>query len=116
MSTFHFAGRHFYWRTNPEISQPIVPFNFQHWMSHSRFEQIVSYHTLMMPNKLDAPNFNDPLYSVCSFINAFNSNLIEPNTAAYVLRLTRPWFGSRCTIVGNSWFGSPKLCLLLMEN
>ncbi|CAG8637283.1 24092_t:CDS:2, partial [Gigaspora rosea] len=93
----------------------------------------------------DAPNFNDPLYSVRSFINAFNSNLIEAlgeknkipdhrkiprkphpigqewktvadGTAAYVLRLTRPWFGSGRTIVGDSWFGLPKLCLLLMES
>ncbi|CAG8848883.1 38967_t:CDS:2, partial [Gigaspora margarita] len=63
--------------TNPKITQSIVPFNFQRWMSHLQFEQIVSYHTLMMPNELDAPNFNDPLYSVHSFINAFNSNLIE---------------------------------------
>ncbi|CAG8841921.1 31083_t:CDS:2, partial [Gigaspora margarita] len=69
---FPVADYRFYWRTNPEITQPMVPFNFQCWMSHLRFEQIVSYHTLMMPNKLDAPNFNDPLYSVRSFINAFN--------------------------------------------
>ncbi|CAG8844222.1 44045_t:CDS:2, partial [Gigaspora margarita] len=123
-----------------------------------------SYHTLVTLNELDAPNFNDSLYSVCSFINAFNSNLIEAvrpgntlcieetinswlgeknkipghrkiprkphpigqewktvadkygSTAAYILRLIRPWFGSRRTIVGDSWFGSPKLCLLLMES
>ncbi|CAG8838883.1 15714_t:CDS:2, partial [Gigaspora margarita] len=25
-------------------------------------------------------------------------------------------FGNGCTIVGDSWFGSPKLCLLLIEN
>ncbi|CAG8816870.1 36466_t:CDS:1, partial [Racocetra persica] len=34
----------------------------------------------------------------------------------YVLRLTQPWFGSGRTIIGDSWFGSPKLCILLMEN
>ncbi|CAG8855134.1 8611_t:CDS:2, partial [Gigaspora margarita] len=69
MSAFLVADHRFYWRTNSEITQPIVPFNFQRWM--------ISYHTLVTPNELDAPNFNDPLYPVRSFINAFNSNLIE---------------------------------------
>lgn len=189
MSAFPVADRRFYWRTSHEQTQPIVPFDFQRWMSRSRFEQIVLYHTLMMPSELDTPNLNDPLYSVRSFINAFNSNLVdavkpgstlcidesmnswlgeknkipgrrkiprkphpvgqewktiadsstniiiqlEPcedkeieknkqfvseygSTAAYVLRLARPWFGSGRTIVGDSWFGSPKVCLLLMQN
>ncbi|CAG8586716.1 24723_t:CDS:1, partial [Gigaspora rosea] len=38
MSAFPVADRRFYWRTNPEITQPMVPFNFQLWMSHSQFE------------------------------------------------------------------------------
>jgi len=38
------------------------------------------------------------------------------STTGYVLRLTQPWFGSGRTIVGDSWFGSPKLCILLMQN
>ncbi|CAG8716655.1 9176_t:CDS:2, partial [Racocetra fulgida] len=41
MSVFLVADRRFYWRTNQEQTQPIPLFNFQHWMSRSRFEQIV---------------------------------------------------------------------------
>ncbi|CAJ0825127.1 9605_t:CDS:2 [Entrophospora sp. SA101] len=172
-----------------EGTQPLLPFNFQRWMSILRFEQIVSNHTLMMPNELEISDDNDLLSSVRSFINAFNANLIEAvipgsvlcidesmnswlgiknkipgcrkiprkphpvgqewkiladgltnivihlepcedkeiekhkcfasdygSTTGYVLRLTQPWFDSGCTIVGDSWFGSPKLCILLMQN
>ncbi|CAG8820676.1 22932_t:CDS:2, partial [Gigaspora rosea] len=97
-----------------------------------------SYYTLMMPNELDTPNFNDLLYSVSSFINAFNSNLIEavrPGNTLCIDESMNSWLGEKNkipgrrkipqkphpigqehAIVGDSWFGSPKLCLLLMEN
>ena len=39
----------------------------------------------MMPSELHLPDSNDPLYSVCSFINAFNSNLIEDVSPGSVL-------------------------------
>ncbi|CAG8834657.1 35167_t:CDS:1, partial [Gigaspora margarita] len=35
MSAFPIADCWFYWRTNQEQTQPIAPFNFQCWMSHS---------------------------------------------------------------------------------
>ncbi|CAG8586735.1 24724_t:CDS:2 [Gigaspora rosea] len=90
-----------------------------------------------MPNELDAPNFNDPLYSVCSFINAFNSCrkiLRKPYPIGQEWKTVADGFTNiiiqlepceekkieqkkhRRTIVGDSWFGSPKLCLLLMES
>ncbi|CAJ0851300.1 2534_t:CDS:2 [Entrophospora sp. SA101] len=188
MSVVPVSDRCYYWRTQ-EGTQPLLPFNFQRWMSILRFEQIVSNHTLMMPNELEISDDNDLLSSVRSFINAFNANLIEAvipgsvlcidesmnswlgiknkipgcrkiprkphpvgqewkiladgltnivihlepcedkeiekhkcfasdygSTTGYVLRLTQPWFDSGCTIVGDSWFGSPKLCILLMQN
>lgn len=34
-------------------------------------------------------------------------------TAACCLRLTRPWWRSGRTVIGDSWFGSPKACLQL---
>ncbi|CAG8686282.1 16696_t:CDS:2, partial [Dentiscutata heterogama] len=37
-------------------------------------------------------------------------------TTAYVLRLVQPWYGSGRTVVGDSWFGFPKLCIALMQN
>ncbi|CAG8748070.1 17920_t:CDS:1, partial [Racocetra fulgida] len=77
MSVFPVADRHFYWRTNQEQTQPIPLFNFQRWMSRSRFEQIVLYYTLIMPSELETPDLNNPLYSVRSFINNFNNNLVE---------------------------------------
>ncbi|CAG8780523.1 11045_t:CDS:2, partial [Gigaspora margarita] len=78
MSAFPVADCRFYWRTNPEITQPMVLFNFQHWMN--------------------APNFNDPLYSVRSFINAFNSNLIEairPRNTLCIDESTNSWLGEK---------------------
>ncbi|CAG8842687.1 1199_t:CDS:2 [Gigaspora margarita] len=92
-----------------------------------------------MPNKLNAPNFNDSLYSVHSFINAFISNLIEairPKNSLCIDESINSWLGKKnkipghhkilqklhligqdgCTIVGDSWFELPKLCLLLMES
>ncbi|CAG8841944.1 42898_t:CDS:2, partial [Gigaspora margarita] len=112
----------------------------------------------------DTPNLSDLLYSVHSFIDTFNNNLVEAvksrktlcidesmntwlvladsstniiiqlepyedkeikkkqfvadygSTAAYILWLAHPWFGNGRTIVGNSWFGLPKLCILLIKN
>ncbi|CAG8502299.1 12436_t:CDS:1, partial [Cetraspora pellucida] len=40
MSAFSVADRRFYWRTTQEITKPMDSFNFQRWMSLSRFEQI----------------------------------------------------------------------------
>ncbi|CAG8586319.1 9657_t:CDS:2, partial [Scutellospora calospora] len=189
MSAFPVADRRFYWRTTQDLTKPMASFNFQRWMPLSRFEQIVSCHTLMMICELKTPNLSDSLYPVRSFIDAFNKNLIEAvkpgktlcidesinswlgsknkipghrkiprkphpvgqewktvadgstniiiqvepcedkeiekkkqfvleygNTTAYVLHLVRPWFSSGRTIVGDSWFGSPKLCIVLMQN
>ncbi|CAG8841769.1 15227_t:CDS:1, partial [Gigaspora margarita] len=63
------------------------------------------YYTLMIPNKLDAPNFNDPLYSVRGFINAFNSNLIEavrPKNTLYIDKSMNSWLGKKNKIPGHS--------------
>ncbi|CAG8823030.1 35253_t:CDS:2, partial [Gigaspora margarita] len=35
---------------------------------------------------------------------------------AYILQLTQPWFSSSHTVIGDSWFSSPKLCIALMQN
>ncbi|CAG8834978.1 43081_t:CDS:2, partial [Gigaspora margarita] len=123
-------------------TQPLMPFNFQHWMTLLYFEQIVSQYILMIPHELEITYYNDPLFSVHSFTNAFNTNLIEAIIPGSVLCIDESmnswlesfsdgltniviqlepcedklWVGSRQTIVGNSWFGSPKLCILLIEN
>jgi hypothetical protein len=36
-------------------------------------------------------------------------------TAACVVRLTEPWWRSGRTVIADSWFGSPKSCLALMN-
>ncbi|CAG8703261.1 11080_t:CDS:1, partial [Racocetra persica] len=77
MFVFPVADRYFYWRADQEHTQPLAPFNFQCWMSRTRFEQIVSCHTLIALDELNNPNLTDPLYPVRSFINVFNSNLID---------------------------------------
>src|SRR6185295_12555977 len=97
MSAFPVADRRFYWRTTQEITKPMDSFNFQRWMSLSRFEQIVSCHTLMMACELKTPNLSDPLYPVCSFINAFNKNLIEAIKSGKTLCIDESM---------NSWLGS----------
>ncbi|CAG8836472.1 9459_t:CDS:1, partial [Racocetra persica] len=62
MSIVPVSDRRYYWRTQ-ENTQPLMPFNFQRWMSMLRFEQIVSQHTLMMPHELEITNHNDCLFS-----------------------------------------------------
>nr|CAG8616262.1 15443_t:CDS:2 [Entrophospora candida] len=86
-----------------EGTQPLLPFNFQRWMSILRFEQIVSNHTLMMPNELEISDDNDLLFSVRSFINAFNANLIEaviPGSVLCIDESMNSWLGIKNKIPG----------------
>ncbi|CAG8710339.1 37727_t:CDS:2, partial [Gigaspora margarita] len=104
MSAFPVADHRFYWRTTVELTKPMIPFNFQRWMPLARFEQIVLYHTLMMVCELDTPNLNDPLYSVRSFVDAYNKNLIEavkPEKTLCIDESMNLWLGSKNKIPGR---------------
>ncbi|CAG8803129.1 4867_t:CDS:2, partial [Gigaspora margarita] len=93
MSIVPVSDHHYYWRMQ-ENTQPLMPFNFQHWITLLHFEQIVSQHTLMMLYKLEITFHNDPLFLVRSFTNAFNTNLIEAIIPRSVLCIDEPM---------NSW-------------
>ncbi|CAG8620293.1 12771_t:CDS:2 [Gigaspora margarita] len=70
------------------------PFAFNRWMSLKQFEQILSYHILMTPYELRAPNLSNLLYSVCSFIDTFNNNLVKamkPKKTLYIDESMNTW-------------------------
>ncbi|CAG8844442.1 4270_t:CDS:2, partial [Gigaspora margarita] len=84
-------------------TQPLMPFNFQRWMTLLRFEQIVSQHTLIMPHELEITSHNDPLFLVRSFTNAFNTNLIEaiiPGSVLCIDESMNSWLGIKNKIPG----------------
>ncbi|CAG8652452.1 15302_t:CDS:2, partial [Cetraspora pellucida] len=165
MSIIPMSNRRFYWKT--QDTHPLLLFNFQRWMSILRFEQIVSHYTLIMPNELEISDSSDPLFSVHSFINAFNTNLDEaviPGSMLCIEESMNSWLGTKnkipghrkiprkphpvgqewktladgltniiiqlepCkdkeieknnsghTVIGDSWFSSPKLCIALMQS
>ncbi|CAG8719846.1 27352_t:CDS:2 [Gigaspora margarita] len=75
-----------------------------YWMSILQFEQIVSDHTLIMPNELEISNCSDPLFSVRSFINAFNTNLdkaVIPGSMLCVDESMNSWLGTKNKIPGH---------------
>ncbi|CAG8786125.1 45189_t:CDS:2, partial [Gigaspora margarita] len=80
-----------------ELFHQFLPLNYieQFVVDFINIRGRVSYHTLMIPNELDAPNVNDPLYSVCSFINAFNSEKNKIPGRCKILRKPHP--------IGQEW-------------
>ena len=32
-----------------------------------------------------------------------------------IKRLVKPWFGSACTVIADSWFGSPDMTTMLSD-
>ncbi|CAG8761353.1 30353_t:CDS:2 [Gigaspora margarita] len=114
--TFSVANHHFYWRTMQELTKPIMLLTF---------------------------NIGDSLYSVCNFVNAFNSNLIElgrknkfpglckipckphpigqewkilADSFMNIIIQLEPYEDKEIEKLSNIWFGSPKVYIALMQN
>ncbi|CAG8731835.1 44521_t:CDS:2, partial [Gigaspora margarita] len=121
MSIIPMSDCYFYWKTQDTHS--LLPFNFQYWISILQFEQIVSHHTLMMPNELEIYDNEAVIFESILCVNeSINSWLGTENKilgCRKILQKPHPvgqeW-KTLANVIGDSWFGLPKLCIALMLN
>ena len=76
MSTTSGSARREYWSTNPPNLEGFgTPYQFHHWMSRNRFEEILRYLSFA-PSSMQPP-FKDRFWKIREMVRQFNENMAK---------------------------------------